>query len=247
MSTDDTRLRGGRPRLRGPWPLGSFPRDVITGICKQLVYRMAIGHSDIAGDDFGDIFAKVIGGHHKKSPIGIVDVVRNGNAWSVKTVKCERPFEQKIARLISGRNSPDFSRGIQNPHEDLNATGKAVLDVWNARVNESLSEYDDLRIAVFLRNMSTREFVLFEETAQRYAAGDYVWTKNRGGNLEGRDKATDEHKFTWQFHGSQFTVKRNVPGSAIKFGIKYAPPMLLELEQVLKSAHYSDEWIVIAE
>jgi hypothetical protein len=244
MPTDNTKLRGNKARLTGPWPIGSFSDGVITRISRQLVHRMAVGHADITGDDFGTIFANAVEGVHRESPLGIADVVRNGYAWSVKTVKSNNPFSQSTVRLISGRNSPDYSLGIQNLHKDLNATGKAVLAVWNARVNESLGEHDDLRVAVFVRNMSRREFVLFEEVAQRYAADDYIWTKNRQGNLEGRDKTTGNHKFTWQFHGSQFTVKRHVPGSAIKFRIKNAPTTL-EMQHVLRLARYSDSWVEI--
>ena len=58
MSTDETRLRGKRTRLQSSWPLGSLPRKVIIGIGRQLVHRMAVGLSDITGDDFGTIFVK---------------------------------------------------------------------------------------------------------------------------------------------------------------------------------------------
>ena len=244
MPTDDPRLRGSRARLHGPWPLGAFPENVIVGVGRQFVHRLAIGHSDITGDDFGTIFANAIGGDHRESPLGIADVVMNGNAWSVKTIKSSTPFTQKIARLISGRNSPDYSLGIDNPHDDINATGKAVLSIWNARVNEALGEHDDLRIAILIRNMAKKEFVLFEETATRYAADDYDWKINKGGNLEGFEKATGEHRFTWQFHGSQFTVKRPVPGSATKFRINKTPP-IIEVEHVLRLAKFKDDWIEI--
>lgn len=244
MPTDNTKLRGGKGRLQGPWPIGSFPKEVITGISKQLVHRIAIGHSDITGDDFGTIYANAVGGIHRESPLGIADVVMNGNAWSVKTVKAANPLTQKTVRLISGRNSPDYSLGIQNLHEDLAATGKAVLSVWNARVNESLGEHDDLRVAILIRNLGKKEFVLFEEVAERYAADNYVWTENKRGNLEGHDKATGEHKFTWQFHGAQFTVKRHVPGSAVRFRINRTPP-IVEMEHILRLARYSDDWVEI--
>lgn len=242
MPTDIPRLRGTKSRIHGPWPLGSFPDHVIVGIGRQFVHRLAIGHSDITGDDFGTIFAKAIGGDHRESPLGIADVVMNGNAWSVKTVKSSTPFNQKNVRLISGRNSPYYSLGIQNAHANLKDTGMAVLSVWNHRVNEALGEHDDLRIAVLIRNMARREYVLFEEPAAKYAADDFIWTENKGGNLEGHEKATGEHRFTWQFHGSQFTVKRHVPGSAVKFRITQSPP-IIEVEHVLRLAKYRDEWI----
>ncbi len=244
MSIDDTRLRGNKARLHGPWPLGSFPRNVVVAIGKQLVHRMAIGHSDITGDDSGTIFANAIQGTHRESPLGIADVLLNGNAWSVKTIKAAKPFEQTVVRLISGRNSADYSLGVENPHADINATGKAILSIWNARVNESLGEHDDLRIAIFIRNMEAKEFVIFEEAATRYAGDDYRWEKNNRGNFEGYEKSTGEHKFTWQPHGSQFTIKRHVPGSAIKFIIN-KNPLLIEEEHVLRLAKFNDNWVEI--
>ena len=244
MSADNTRLRGSQRAIHEAWPLGRFPRDVIIGIGKQLVHRLAIGLSDITGDDFGTIFAEAVGGMHRQSPLGIADVVRNGNAWSVKTVKAGDPFKQTSIRLISGRNSPDYSLGIENPHKDIPATGRAILAVWNKRVNQSLGEHDDLRIAIFIRNLQTKEFVIFEETASLFAGDDYVWTKNRRGNLEGCDKATGEHRFTWQPHGSQFTIIRHVAGSAVRFRINHTPP-LIEASHVLRLAKYSDDWIEV--
>jgi len=183
MPTNDPRLRGRQSGFAGPWPLGQIPDYVIHAIGRQIVHRMAVGHSDITGDDFGTIFAEAIDGIHRSSPVGIADVVRNGDAWSVKTVKFRNPFDAEWIRLISGRCSPDYSLGIENPHKNLNETGSAVLSIWNARVNESLGEHDRLRVAVFIRNMETREFVLFEDDARRFAQGDYIWEQNRRGNL----------------------------------------------------------------
>jgi hypothetical protein len=244
MPIDGTRLRGHKSRLEGPWPLGSFPDKVIVAIGRQIVHRLAIGNSDITGDDFGTIFSEAIGGNHLASPLGIADVLLDGNAWSVKTVKANTPFTQETVRLISGRNSPDFSLGVQNPHTDIQATGRAVLAIWNARVNESLGEHDDLRVVVFIRNMETRQFVIFEEIASRYAADDFVWRKNGKGNFEGFEKASNHHKFTWQPHGSQFTVMRHVPGSAIKFIINKIPT-LIEQEHVLRLIRFDDSWVEI--
>ena len=159
------RLRGGF-QPRGPYPLGQIPDSVLVEIGKQVVHRLAIGLGDITGDDFGTIFAKAIGGVHRTRPVGIADVQWDGCAWSVKTVKSSKPFEVRRAiRLISGRNSPDYSLGITDPHVDPMATGRAVLSIWNARVEEAMDEHDDLRVVVLVRNIETREFVLFEEEA----------------------------------------------------------------------------------
>ncbi len=240
MSSDDTRLRGHKNRLQSSWQLGT----VILQLGKQFVHRMAIGNGDITGDDFGTIFAKAIDGTHLSSPLGVADVLLDGNAWSVKTVKSAKPFAQKTVRLISGRNSPDYSLGIKNPHDDVQATGKAILSVWNARVNESLAEHNDLRVAVLIRNFETKEFVLFEEGAGRFAANDFRWEKNKNGNFEGYEIATQAHKFTWQPHGSQFTIMRHVPGSAVKFIINHNVP-LIESEHILRLTKFNESWVEI--
>ena len=246
MSADDIRLRGQKPRLKNAWALGGFPKKIVIDLGKQIVHRVAIGQTDISGDDFGTLFAYAIGGKHLASPLGVADVVLAGNAWSVKTVKAGKPFEQKTVRLISGRISPDYSMGIKNPHIDIQATGKAILSIWNERINESLHEHNDLRIVVLIRNVEKKEFVLFEENVERFAADDFVWEKNSQGNFEGYVKATRDHRFTWQSHGSQFTIKRHIPGSAVKFSINQIIP-LVDKKHILDLINFEEDWIKIVD
>ena len=193
--------------------MGQIPNGILYEIGRQIVHRLAIGNADISGDDFGTIFATAIKGDHRASPLGVADVMVNGCAWSVKTVKSSNPYTQKVVRLISGRNSPDYSVGIENPRENPSETGRAVISVWNARVDEALNEFDDLRIVVLVRNTVSRQFSIFEEEAHRYNPSDFQWTFNKRGNLEGHNRLNREHQFTWQPHGSQFTVLRRVPAS----------------------------------
>jgi hypothetical protein len=224
--------------------LGQIPDAALYEMAEQLVHRIAIGHRDLDGDDFGTIFAKAIGGEHRGSPLGIADVVQNGCAWSVKTVAARYPFTAKGVRLISGRNAPVYSSGITKPLEDLQATGAAVLSIWNARVNEAHNQHDDLRIAVLIRNMVTRQFHIFEEEALRFTPADFEWSLNPKGNLEGRDKVTKQHRFTWQPHGAQFTVLRHVPASARKFSVIRNVP-IVSPESVLESIGYGPDWVEV--
>lgn len=208
------------------------------------MHRLAIGHSDITGDDFGTMFANAVGGEHRGRPLGVADVALNECAWSVKTVQGALPFKLPIVRLISGRNSPDYSLGISNPRTNPQDTGRAVLSVWNARVNEALDEYDDLRIVIMIRNMQTREYRIFEEEAQRFTPTDYSWEFNKKGNLEGKNRTTGEHAFTWQPHGSQFTILRRVPASARRFSIKPNVPMV-QPDTILAAIRFKPEWVTI--
>lgn len=235
-------MRGNRPRRSDPYPLGEIPNSVVEKMAKQIVHRLAIGMGDLEGNDFGTIFANSLGGIHRSRPLGVADVEWNGCAWSVKTVKDKTPFNKVRVRLISGRNSPDYSVGIENPHANIDATGRAVLGIWNARVNEALGEHDDLRVVVLVRNIETRQFVLFEEEAVRYIPDEYEWSYTPQGNLQCKQKLTGKHTFTWQFHGGQFTVLRDIPPSARRFKIVPNVP-LLDPEDIIEYVGFDEHWI----
>lgn len=242
MSSRRPTLRGRSRARRGPYPLGEFPDEIVVEIGRRIVHRLAVGQDNISGDDFGDIFAAAVGGNHFGNPIGVTDVVWQNCSWSVKTVQAPKPFESLNARLISGRNSPVYSYGITDALADIEKTGEAVLGIWNDRVNQSFAEYDDLRVAVLIRNMSALEFVLFESEASRYVPGNYYWELNRRKNLEGFEKSGREHRFTWQPHGSQFTIVKPVPGSAYKFRVKRSVEPL-EPDRVLNLIGFKEDWI----
>jgi hypothetical protein len=56
------KLRGKSKRRTdsGPYPLGEFPASVAVEMGRHIVHRLAVGHADITGDDFGGIFAAAI-------------------------------------------------------------------------------------------------------------------------------------------------------------------------------------------
>lgn len=111
------------------------------------------------------------GGEHLQSPIGIADVVYDKMAWSMKTVKNSNPHRvEATVRLISGRCSPDYSYGITDPHEDIEKTGRAVLNIWNERVNIAQDYYNPLRTSVLVRSNDLLSYTLFEEENHRYVA-----------------------------------------------------------------------------
>ena len=246
MCTEEPRLRGKEKSHKSPWSLGAIPDKVLHSIGAQIVHHLAVNKADIKGDDFGNMFAKAIDGIHRESPLGVADVIWNECAWSVKTIKGNFPFKRigKPIRLISGRNSPDFSLGIENPHEDPIATGRAVLAVWNSRINQASNDHKDLRILVMIRNINTKEFLLFESEASRYVADDFEWSFNKNRVLEGRSKTDNSHLFSWQPHGSQFTILRDVPGSARCFKIIKEIPRI-EMQSVLEAIDFNSDWISI--
>ena len=244
MPSPEPRLRGSTGVHSGPWPIGDVPDRVLLRIGEQLVHRLAIGQHDISGDDFANIFAHATDGEHRSNPLGIADIIAEDAAWSVKTVKAKDPERVSQVRLISGRNSPDYSLGISDPRSNERETGRAVLAIWNARVGAALKQYGDMRIAVCIRNMESRKFRVFEQPATQFPTDDFEWTFNKKGNLEGRDSATGDHFFTWQPHGSQFTIIRHVPGSARCFRIDQPVPAL-GAESVPDLIQFDQSWISI--
>ena len=179
-----------------------------------------------------------------QSPIGIADVVYDKMAWSMKTVKNSNPHRvEATVRLISGRCSPDYSYGITDPHEDIEKTGRAVLNIWNERVNIAQDYYNPLRTSVLVRSNDLLSYTLFEEENHRYVANQYRWEENNNGNLIGIDLETGDIRFTWQPHGSQFTIHTRVPKNAVKFIIKQPP--ILDVEETLRQIHYNDNWVEI--
>ncbi len=77
-----------RPKLRGKarareslYALGEFPDDVVIGIGRLIVHRLAIGVADLTGDDFASIFAGAISGEHRAKPLGITDVTWQNCSW----------------------------------------------------------------------------------------------------------------------------------------------------------------------
>lgn len=239
------------PRLRDskrlhtnePYPLNELPDDVVVRIGGYLVHLLYIGRKDITGSDWGDAFADAIRGQHLDSPCGIADVVLGKMAWSMKTVKHSNPFSAQTVRLISGRCSPDYSYGITNPHEDIQKTGRAVLGIWNERINIATDSYNPVRTSVLIRSNDLLSYTLFEEEDRRYRTTDYVWEVNNNGNLIGKHIRTGETCFTWQPHGSQFTIHTRVPENAVKFTIKQPPQ--LSKDDILQTVGFDASWVEI--
>lgn len=233
-----------------PYPINAFPPSVIEELGKRLVYRRVVGQSDVDGNEFSRIFAEAVDGTALNAPLGIADVTWNACCWSVKTVKNTTPHvlmnrgsdQPRKIRLIIGRNSPSYSAGVDNPLADIQSTGNIVLEIQNSRISESRELYADVRLMVFVRNMETREFTMFERPIVPFAVNSYTWRRNRRGNLEGFEG--DIHRFTWQPHGSQLTLIEPIPASATRFRIKGLPEKL-QMENVLKAVGFEPSWIEV--
>ena len=100
-----------------------------------------------------------------------------------------------------------------------------------------------MRTSILVRSNDLLSYVLFEEDTNRYRVSDYEWKTNPNGNLIGFNKETKEQCFTWQPHGSQFTIHTKVPEDAVKFRIK-RPPTITK-SNVLESINFDDSWVNI--
>ena len=244
MEKEHPKLRDGRKMVTSElYPLNEVPDDIIISVAGYFTYLLYMGRKDISGTDWGDAFAQAIGGVHLDSPVGIADVVKGKMAWSMKTVKTTNPLGAKNVRLISGRCSPDYSYGITNPHEDISKTGRAVVGIWNERINLAMDYYNPVRSLVLLRSSDCLSFCLFEEEIHRYPSNDFTWETNSNGNLIAKSIESGLTAFTWQPHGSQFTIHCKVPVNAVRFTIQKPP--IMSHEAILSSIHFDKSWVKI--
>ena len=139
MDDREPRLRDGGQTRREPFRINQIPDSVIYSIARQITGLLSFGRRDINGDDWGDIWANAITGKHLARPLGLVDVGAqnrlDGQFKRVKTTKKAGAIGADRIRLISGRNSPDYSLGIADLHSDIQKTGEAVLKIWNGRID----------------------------------------------------------------------------------------------------------------
>lgn len=241
------------PKLRtvnksvSAFPLNQFPKDFPFLLGKELIYLLAAkGKPELEGSEWENIFANCIGAEWKPSNIGLDDVVMGNTAWGAKTVKSSKPSNQKKVRLISGRNSPVYSYGESiDISSDPKIIGKLILDIWNERVSAIREKFKHLRTVVLIKSNDLREVVVFEFDTVRYDSELYSWNWNKNNNLEGIQKRTGVHCFTWQPHGSQFTIIEEVPSKSLIIKIKQ--PSLLDKEQILTMLGFDSSWITVTQ
>lgn len=241
-----------KPRLRTvekslpPFPLNKFPKDFPFILGKEIVYLLASkGKPILEGPEWEAIFATCIGAEWKPSNVGLDDVILGNTAWGAKTVKATNPKTTKKVRLISGRNSPVYSFGEKiDTGADPNTVGESVLEIWNERVSAIREKFQNLRTVVLVKSNDLTEVVVFEFDTIRYDPELFIWEWNTNGNLRGIEKSTNDHRFTWQPHGSQFTIIEEIPNESLLIKIK--EPTQLDKEEVLKTLGFDKSWVVVS-
>lgn len=240
-----------RPRLRTvikvkpPYSLNEFPKEFGFNVGKEIIYLLATKRvQSLEGQEWEQIFAKCINADWKPSNVGLDDVILKNCAWGAKTIYSTNPEKQSTVRLISGRNSPAYSFGDSKitdvpPHP----LGEKILEIWNERVSAVREKHKHLRTVVLMKSRNFETFTVFEFESIRYDNDKFDWKWNKRGNLEGFDKTNDFHIFTWQPHGSQFTIIEEVPKK--KLIIKIKKPFLIDSDNFLDAIGFKDDWIII--
>ena len=96
---------------------------------------------------------------------------------------------------------------------------------------------------MLIKSNDLLELAAFEFDTVIYPPDQYWWQGNERNNLEGYTKSDERHIFTWQPHGSQFTIIENVPEERLAIKIK-EPPQLDRVE-VLQSIKFDESWIQV--
>lgn len=241
------------PRLRTvdkshpPYPLNDFPNEFPYILGKEIVYLLATkGEPTLEGSEWEKIFANCIGADWKPSNVGLDDVVLGNTAWGAKTVKSSIKDFSNLSKvsLISGRNSPVYSYGSTiDTSANPNEIGEQVLEIWNERVSAIREKYKNLRTVVLVKSNDLSTLAVFEFDTIRYEPNRYNFEWNKRGNLEGFEKVTKEKRFTWQPHGSQFTIQETVPDKRII--IKVRKPHIVDKDKVLDALGFDKSWVTV--
>jgi hypothetical protein len=242
-----------RPKLRtadkifAPYKLNQFPHDFPIKVAREIVFILATkGIASIEGPEWERIFATSIGAQWDPSNIGLDDVVLGNTAWGAKTVKSSvKDFRNlKKIRLISGRNSPVFSYGdtVDISH-DPNKVGEKVLEIWNDRVISVRSRFENLRTVVLIKSDDLSQVAVYEFDTILYVPSTFRFIWNKNNNLEGFSKATGLKTFTWQPHGSQFTIHEHIPDDVLIMRIK--SPETVDKDTIIKATGFDASWVTI--
>lgn len=238
------------PRLRtvnkatAPYNINKFPNQFIDTFAREIVYMMATKQAmSIEGNEWEQVFSNCVGAKWKPSNVGLDDVILGNCCWGAKTVFAgsKNIAKQKNVRLVSGRNSPTFSFGVDKiTSENPNTIGEMVLDIWNERVSAVRQIYKFVRTVVLVKAKDFSEYLIFELDTVRYDAELYDFKWNKNNNLEGYSKKTEEHVFTWQPSGSQFTIIENIPDERVHIQVRR--PEIVDKDTILGAVNFDESW-----
>ena len=238
------------------YPLNQFPQSFHKNLAQQVFAVKATSlfsdkEIDITGNLWEQIFASSIGAKRDSAiSLGIDDIQdqKTSTAWSAKTVKWSNKSNivEKIRdqtakiQLISGRNSPAYSYNfsIDGTNTPPAYVGELILEIWNERIKSVRTKFSNLRTVVMVKCPNLNRIVIFEKETELYQSADFRWEWNSRKNLNGF--AGNKKMFTWQPHGSQFTLNDiAIPQNASVIDIGNSKK--LSKDDILTIAEWSDK------
>lgn len=118
-----------------------------------------------------------------------------------------------------------------------------VLQIWNERVSAVRQIFKFVRTVVLVKSKDYKDYLIFEFDTIRYDPELYEFKWNKRGNLEGYEKESGLHKFTWQPGGSQFTIIEKIPQERLHISIKQ--PDQMDKATILKAVGFDKSWYEI--
>ena len=76
-----------------------------------------------------------------------------------------------------------------------------------------------MRTVVLVKSKDYADYLVFEFDTIRYDPELYYFEWNKRMNLEGYERLSKKHKFTWQPSGSQFTIIEDIPEKRLHISI----------------------------
>ena len=126
-----------------------------------------------------------------------------------------------------------------------NLPGEQVLSIWNDRVCAIREKFKHLRTIVLIKANDLSEVLVFEFETIRYDPELFYWQWNKSNNLVGFNLKNKQTSFTWQPHGSQFTILEAVPKDSLVIKIK--KPKTLDKDQILKALGFDKSWVTVTQ
>lgn len=217
-----------------------FPQTLALELFNMLLDKL---DTTVTVAEWTRIFARCMGGDClSNEDKAEVILPASGTIWSTKILPNFNPFGVHHVVLDQGCiHTGIHSSGVQAM--DTSELGTKVLKIWNSRVAELRTHFPNVCTVVLLKGDSLSRVSVYEEETIQFLPEKYYWQWDEHGNLEGCEKGTNTHRFSWQPHGSQFTVVSDVPDNRLKLRIK-RPPVISQ-SAVLDSIAYDDSWIEI--
>jgi hypothetical protein len=242
---DEPKLRLAKKGQPPPYPLNELGKPVLLEIAKRLFAAKYIRNlTDFTGDEWERAFAESIGAEWHPSNVGLDDIQLANTCWGAKTVKSKHPDTQEDVRLISGRNSLTFSYEEDNIlSADPQELGSRVLQIYNGRVDGIFARFAHCRMVVLLKGPELTQCAVFEFEITRFRPEDFLWSWNQNKNLVAVN-GEGVHRFTWQPHGSQFTIVQPVPDRRNLITLDVPDDVEpFSMTELLSKIGFQNEWV----